>query len=77
MRAMSRPKLPMLLALAGAGYYVFTDSQKPRPGDEPAMLRWHEHMEGAHFALAFGLGSGIVLWWLGRNPAFTDRISRA
>jgi hypothetical protein len=68
-----KPSLPIAVALLGAGYYVFTRSQKP-PADVPmtaddfhALSRWHEHMSGARFALAFSLAGAGLLFWSSRS----------
>lgn len=55
--------LPLALAGLGAGYYVFTQAQRPHDFDEVGMARWQEHMSGARFALVFGVGGAGLLWW--------------
>lgn len=55
--------LPLALAGLGAGYYVFTQAQKPHDLNASEMARWQEHMSGARFALVFGVGAAGLLWW--------------
>ena len=57
--------LPLMLAGLGAGYYVFTQAQRPHEVDAHEMARWREHMGGARFALIFGVGAAGLLWWTG------------
>ena len=63
----SRVALPVALAALGAGYYIFTEGQRPPAGDVHAEERWQEHMSGARFALVFGAGAGLLLWWANRH----------
>lgn len=63
----NRGVLPMALAALGAGYYIFTQMQKPSGSDAHAVTEWQEHMSGARFALIFGASAGLVLWWVNRE----------
>ena len=73
---------PIAIALLGAGYYVFTRAQKP-PADVPmtaddfyVLSRWHDHMSGARFALAFSLAGAGLLYWLSRPSRVKTRFER-